>query len=102
MSEEKKANRFLAAKVTRKADFMGLSIEITKLTVAQVMQIQEKAQVASSEDSEEAGIALINTVLRLGAAELADLSDEELSGMPLDELSKLSNEIMKYSGLSTK
>ena len=92
-------NRFLTAKVTKNVNFVGEKLDITKLTVAQVMEIQELSANFGDAPTEADNLKILTTVIRSGAAELRELTDEEFNGFPLDELSKLSNEIMKFSGL---
>lgn len=90
--------RFLGQTVTRKAKFMNLDVDIQKLTVAQVMRIQEFAKKANESGSEEDNIGLLTQVIREGAKELSEVPT--FDDFPMDELSKLSQEIMKFSGLT--
>ena len=84
-------------KMTKKVKFMGEDVVISKLSVAEVMEIQKQAKVIDENDA--AGFAVLQTVLR-SAVEGADkLSDEDFQLFPMDELSKLSTEIMKFSGV---
>ena len=94
-------NRFMAARVCKKVKFMELEIEITKLTVEQVLIIREKSQAIKDEDS-NANIDLLIYIIQAAALELSDLSEDEVKGFPMDELTKLSNEILQYSGLVNK
>lgn len=94
-------SRFKGAKVTKKVKFMNDEIEIHKLTVAQVLEIQELAKNNEEKEDDNKGITILYTVVRSGTVDLRDFSDEELNDFPMDELSKLSNEIMKHSGLNT-
>ena len=98
MSEEKK-NRFLGAKVTKKVKFMGQDLDITKLSISQVMQIQEQVKTLEDSKSEEDNLRLLATVVKFGASDLVDLSQEEINSFAMDELTNLSTEIMKFSGL---
>jgi len=84
-------------RVSKKYKFMGEEVTIAKLSVAQVMEIQNKAK-GLSEESEE-GFDVLRTVIQLGVEEANDLSDEDFENFPMDELSRLSQEIMKFSGL---
>lgn len=93
------SNRFLKAKVVKKSKFMNEDIDLNKLTVAQVLEIQG---IAGKDEGSVDNLKVLSTVIRFGAPELAEFSDEELQDFPLDELTKLSNEIMKYSGLAVK
>jgi hypothetical protein len=76
---------------------MDTEIEIYKLTIAEVVEIQELAKTVTESSN---GLELLKKVIRLGAEGAADLTDEDFDTNPIDDLSKLSNEIMKYSGLN--
>jgi hypothetical protein len=84
-------------KMTKKVKFMNEDIVISKLSVSQVMEIQAQAKAAGEDEKE--GFGILRTVLR-SAVEGADvLTDEEFEMFPMDELSTLSNAIMKFSGV---
>lgn len=103
--KEHPVNRFLAAKVTRKASLVGLELLISKLSVASVLEIQEAARAIEAlpkEEHEAAHFGIICLTVRAGAEELKDMPDSELKELPLDELSELSNQIMQFSGLTQK
>lgn len=85
-------------KMTKTTKFIGEDIKINKLNVAEVMAIQESAK-SISEDS-DAGLSLLRKVIRLSAEGADELTDDDFKTFPMDELSKLSNEIMKFSGIS--
>lgn len=84
-------------KMTKPVKFMGQDVTISKLSVAEVLNIQEKAKVISENESE--GFEILKTVIRAGVEGGADLSNEDFDDFPLDELSSLSNAIMKFSGI---
>lgn len=87
----------LNRRAKKKTKFMDTEIEIYKLTIAEVVEIQELAKTVTESSN---GLELLKKVIRLGAEGAADLTDEDFDTMPIDDLSKLSNEIMKYSGLN--
>lgn len=84
-------------RMTKKVKFMNEDIEISKLSVSQVMEIQEKAK-DLKEDSAE-GFAILKTVIRSACTEAAELTDDDFATFPMDELSTLSETIMQFSGL---
>lgn len=94
------ANRFLGQRVTKKVKFVELDIEISKLTMGQVNEVQAKAR-ALAENPDSDNLELLVMVVKFGAQELSDVSDEEFLNFPLDELTKLSAAIMQFSGLNT-
>jgi hypothetical protein len=77
--------------------FMDTNIKIMKLSVAQVMEIQEKAK--GIENDEAAGFEVLKLVITTGAEGADELTDKEFRDFPMDELSGLSAAIMKFSGL---
>lgn len=85
-------------KMTKSIKFMGEDVLISKLNVANVMEIQEKAKKLEENDNE--GFDLLKSIIRSAVEGANDLSDEDFEGFPLDELSRLSNEIMKFSGIN--
>lgn len=84
-------------KVNKQVRFMGEDVTVFKLSVAQVMDIQAAAKAA--EGKEEEGFNVMKTIVRAGVDGGSELTDNDFDGFPLDELSKLSAEIMKFSGI---
>lgn len=84
-------------KMTKPVKFMGEDIRISKLSVAEVMEIQEKAAQIGTNESE--GFAVLKVVIRSAVEGAEDISDEDFSKFPMDELSTLSTAIMKFSGI---
>lgn len=83
--------------VSKTVAFCGEKVTIKKLTVAEVQSIQAKATEAAGDES--ASISMLKFVIGLSVDGGADLTDEEFADFPIDELSKLSNEVLEYSGL---
>ena len=83
--------------MTKKVKFLGEEVVIKKLTVAQVMAIQELTK-QTTEDKDNSmeilGFVIINAVE--GADELSSSNIEQF---PLEELSRLSGDILEFSGL---
>jgi hypothetical protein len=90
----------IGKKMSRNVKFMGEDVKITKLSVAEVLDIQEKAKNLEGNDAE--GFNILKSVIRSAVEGGDELSDEDFQGFPMDELSKLSNEIMKFSGLGNE
>lgn len=99
-------------RMAKKFTFMGEDVVINKLSYAQVDEIRLRSQrlaeeakvevegeTVESKDANNEGFELIKTVIRFSVTGGDELSDEDFLEFPLDELTKLSNEIMKYSGL---
>jgi hypothetical protein len=83
----------------KKVKFMGETVEIFKLSTKQVIEVQKLAKEQNG-DSDDAGLRMLEVVIKLGAPELVEFTSEELQEFPLDDLSALSASIMEYSGLS--
>lgn len=83
-------------RVSKTVKFMGEDVKISKLSVAEVLDIQEKAK-GNAADTD--GLEILRTVIRSAVEDASELSDEDFASFPMDELSKLSNEIMKFSGI---
>jgi hypothetical protein len=96
------SNRFKGLKAKTKTSFMGMDIEINKLSVNQVFHVRELIDIAAKEPSEKANMDIMVAVVKYGAPELSDLSDEEIQDFPIDDLGKFSNEILTNSGLGQK
>lgn len=104
------ANRFANINMTMDFKFCNESIKIRKLTVSQVSAIQTTAREIelAKEDvtteglarSEKLSMDLLELMIRSGVEEMKDFTSEEFGEMPIDELTKLSNQILKYSGLT--
>jgi hypothetical protein len=44
---------------------------------------------------------MIKEVIKMSVADASDATDEDFKTFPMDELTKLSNEIMVFSGISS-
>jgi hypothetical protein len=97
IKENKMSIKSLVGKrVSKAVKFMGEDVKISKLSVAEVLEIQEKAK---NNTSDSDGLEILRTVIRSAVEDASALSDEDFASFPMDELSKLSNEIMKFSGI---
>ena len=95
--EVKGIRGLVGRKMSKDVKFMGETVKISKLSVSEVMQIQEAAKSMEKDDSE--GFGILKTVIRSAVEGASDLNDEDFDTFPMDELSKLSTEIMKFSGI---
>ena len=95
-------NRFSSASLSIDHKFCGETVKIRKLTVNQVDAIQVQAKIVeAAKDTEDHGKAsrdLLELMLRSGVAEFETFTTDDFGDLPIDELSKLSNAIMKHSG----
>lgn len=86
----------IGKRMSKQVKFMGEDVKINKLTVAEVMAIQEVAKEGSGD---EEGIKVLKTVIGQAVEGASELTEEDFRNFPMDELSKLSKEILKFSGL---
>lgn len=87
----------IGRKMTKTVKFMSEDVKICKLSVSEVMEVQSLAKKLENNESE--GFNVLKTVVRYGVDGGKELDDEAFENFPLDELSKLSSEIMKFSGI---
>jgi hypothetical protein len=97
---DKSMKRFIGKKIKSKVKFMDSELEISKLTIAQVTRIQELAKEAEKDQTK--GFGIMQEVIKMSAVGAEELTPEDFESMPLEELTKLSDAIMKFSGLETK
>jgi hypothetical protein len=87
----------IGKKMTKTVKFMGDDVKISKLSVSEVLEVQDKAKSLAENDGES--FEVLKKVIKLSVEGASDLGDDDFNNFPLDELSKLSAEIMKWSGL---
>lgn len=87
----------IGKKSTKKIKFMSGELEMAKLTVAEVMGIQKLSKELDGKD--DAGFDVLKHVIRTAITGASSISDAEFDGFPMDELTKLSSEIMVFSGI---
>lgn len=85
--------------ITEKADFMGETVEIRKLSVSQVMEVQKIVKNSAKSKKEEDQLGLLRDVIRLAVVGAEELSDEDFNTFPLSELNELTNKVLRFSGL---
>jgi hypothetical protein len=88
------------ANKTEKVKFMGTeTVEVRKLNVAQVREFQKLISKEDVEANQEKGLDLQRYVIRAAVVGAEELTDEEMDSFPLDDLSKLVNEILTLAGV---
>lgn len=86
-------------KMSKTVKFMNENVEINKLSVTQVLEIQSMAKSAGDNEN---GLELLKVVIKQSVEGADELSEADFDSFPMDELSKLSNEIMKFSGIGSE
>jgi len=84
-------------RMTKDAKFMGTEVKINKLSVSEIIEIQDLAK--DAEGDEKRSFEVMRKVICLGVDGGVELSDQDFDNFPMDELSSLSSAIMKFSGL---
>jgi len=83
--------------MTKKYPFMGEQVEVRKLSLAQVEDIQAAAK--SHEGNDAASIEMLRKVIGLAVVGAEDLTVDDFKTFPIDELNKLSESVLEFSGL---
>lgn len=77
---------------------MNAEVEIAKLSVAQVKEIQTAAQKIDAKTG-KGGMELMMKVIQSSIEGARDMNESDFDNIPFDELQALSNSIMDYSGM---
>jgi len=86
--------------ITKKVPFMGEEVSIRKLSVNEVLAVQEIVKKAQKAKGEEAQIMLLQDVIKVAVPEAQELTDEDFKTFPIGELSELTESILSFAGLS--
>jgi hypothetical protein len=88
--------------MTQKVPFMGDEVEVKKLTVGEILELQKVINASQKgKQDEEKQMKLLRDILRLAVIGADEISDEEFSNFPLGELSELSQQVVSVSGMGT-
>jgi len=85
--------------ITKKVPFMEDEVEIRKLSVNEVFQVQKLVTKSSKSKSEDAQLGLLRDVIRMSVIDAADLTDEDYNTFPIAELSLLTEAVLEFSGI---
>lgn len=85
--------------VSEKVPFMGDEVEVRKLTVGQVMELQGVINAAAESTDENAQLKLLCDIIKVAVVGADELTDEDFNTFPISELTNLSEHIMRLSGL---
>ena len=85
--------------LTERVTFMGDEVEVRKLTVGQVMDLQSVIKAAAEDSSEDSQLKLLRDVLKIAVVGAEELTNEDFDTFPLQELISLSEDVMRISGL---
>jgi len=85
--------------VTEKVDFMGDKVEVKKLTVGEVMGLQKTIDAATKSKEDGAQLKLLCDIIKIAVIGADELTDADFETFPVEELTGLSEHIMRLSGL---
>lgn len=129
MTEVTKSLKDFSAVATKKVKFNGSDVMIQKLTTRQVREVQEKAKavekvkaeqakaaavaekaakdagqeyVADVPDDEDENLNTMQEIIRMGCPLAKDLTADDFLDFAIDDVAKLAEEIMVYSGIGGK
>lgn len=100
MAEVKGIKSLVGRRMTKNVKFLDDTIGISKLSVDDVVAVQVLAKEVEQSKDEAAGIEILKLVIRKAAEGGDELTDEDFNSFPMDELSRLANDIMKFSGMA--
>mgnify|MGYP001126186003 CR=1 FL=1 len=92
----------IGKEITQKVDFMGEQVEVRKLSVREVLEVQKSINKLSKNKDETAQISIIRELLRKTVKDAGEMTDEEFDAFPLGELSDLVEKSMSFSGMGDK
>jgi hypothetical protein len=79
------------------------AVEVKKLTGLEVKEFQSYINTeAKTLPEADQGLAIQRKIIRMGVIGAEELSDDEIDGFPLEEISKLAKEVLIYSGINTE
>lgn len=88
---------FVGKVQTRPVPFMDGEVEVKTLTVGNARDIEAKTREINEAGDQADQLELLRYVIRLSVVGAEDLTDDELDGFPVSELTKLSEAIMGMS-----
>lgn len=78
---------------------MGDEVEVKKMTVGEILDMQKLINSAAKSKKEDAQIGLLRDIIRVAVIDAADITDEEFNSFPISELNSLSEKILELSGI---
>jgi len=92
-------------RINKEVSFMGEKINVRKLSVNEVMEVQRKAKELEKIDTEEnpeEALSVLKVIISVGVEGGEELDSEDFGKFPMDELSSLANAVMLHSGMGDK
>jgi hypothetical protein len=86
--------------ITDKVPFMGDKVEVKKLTVGEILALQEVITKVGDSTDAKAQLGLLRDIIKVAVIGADELSDDDFDTFPIEELNRLSNKVMELSGLA--
>lgn len=88
---------------TKEFDFMGVKAGVTvrQLSSAEVLDFQAYVKAKGETMNENDGLDIQFKLIRMAVTDAAELTDDELKSFPFPEITKLTEEILSFSGIDT-
>jgi hypothetical protein len=83
--------------ISKKIKFLDSEIVIRKLSLEQTQEIQEQAK--NIGENEGNALKMLMSVIVLSVEGAEEMTEDEFRKFPIEDLNKLSEDILKYSGL---
>ena len=97
-----RANIFANFIASKEYKFGDVKTRIKKLSPAEIVVIRDKNEEIKDSVDMNDSMAIVYLTCRLGCPDMAALEDSFFATLPMDELRKMSDEIIVYSGLVQK
>lgn len=85
-------------RIVKRIKFMNHHVEIIKLTLSEATEIQKAARALDPKNDGEA-FDILKLIIKMGVPAAADFEDVDFDNFPMDDLNKLSEEVLKYAGM---
>jgi hypothetical protein len=85
--------------IVKKVPFMDDEVEIRKLTVREVLEVQKEINKLSKSKDENSQISIIRELLRKTVKSAEGMTDEDFDAFPLSELTDLVEKAISFSGM---
>jgi hypothetical protein len=87
--------------ITEKVPFMGEEVEVKKLSVGEVLKVQRLTkEYNKKKNAEDASLDLLRDVIKMSVIGASELTNEDFNTFPLEELNRVSQAILKLSGVN--
>lgn len=86
-------------RMSKEVTFLNEKVTIFKLSSGQVEDIRAESKRLTEKPEDTDALGLMRTVIAFGVEGGADISEDDFKNWPIDDVAKLSEAVMEYSGL---